>query len=407
MQKLNPKKIEIPAKGTYKLDTMRYAAGVTNHPELGRKTIIVAGTNGKGSTCTYLTHLFLEAKLSVGTYLSPHLIGRTERIRINGKPISEIELKLYEKKYESILEPLSYFERLTLLAFLIFRDKKVDLQVLEVGIGGRLDATNICSPDFSVITRIDFDHQNVLGKTLREISFEKAGIMRAQKPVFIAHQNSLVLNYLKVYSKKIKAGLVRAEKYAFSKTEVSVLAHIQKQRGEHQKSNASTALAVFKEAQKIWNFKAKPESISRALKKDILPARIQILKSKPYFIVDGSHNPNSLDALTQFLKRKLPRIRFTVVFGSMDDKPTGEMLLKLSPFTDSFLFPSFYREREVAPEKILKLAETSGLNRSAKISRNLRSDINRLWSGRKNVLIVGSLYLAGRALSILEKTGKA
>ncbi|MDB5036854.1 MAG: FolC bifunctional protein [Bacteriovoracaceae bacterium] len=391
----------MPSRDTYRLDQMNAAARSMKNPELGRKTILVAGTNGKGSTCNYLTQLFLEAGLTVGTYISPHIQRRTERIRINSKEISEFELQKYEKKYAKILEPLSYFERLTLIAFLIFRDKKVDLQILEVGVGGRLDATNICDPDFSVITRIDYDHQEVLGNTLKKIAYEKAGILRRGKPVLIAKQLTAVRADLRQFAKKKKSEFIDSSKLKFSPLIEKGLKALGKERGTHQEWNARLAVSVFERAAKDWHLKLSDRNILKAVHRPPLLARLQIVRKNPLFLIDGSHNQNSIEALIQFLKAHYPKLKFEVLFGAMMDKPAAEMLRSLKRWTDKIYFPTFYPERQLKSFDLLRLR---GILRAQTI-KNLEEQVWTLWKGKKPILVAGSLYLAGEVLNILEKKG--
>jgi dihydrofolate synthase/folylpolyglutamate synthase len=403
---LNPKKFEIPSKATYKLERILLAAALTDHPELGRKTVLVAGTNGKGSTCAYLTAFFISAGYRVGTFSSPHVIRRTERIRIDGEQITELELRAYEKKYARILEPLSFFERYTLLAFLIFRDRKVDVQVLEVGLGGRLDATNISDPDLSVISRIDYDHQEILGKTLNKIAGEKAGIMREGRPVLVGKQVPKAFVALKKYAKKIHAEFSNADQIKFSKTIENEIKKIRLLRGPHQEDNLRLAFASFQRAmnQWAWNFD-ESEIVSKFLT-PLWPARIQILRKQPLFVVDGSHNMNSVDALVVWLKKQKIK-NWQCIFGAMVDKPIDKMFRTLMPYISEVYLPTFYPERQVSSaeleQQLLKLAKTRIRIHN---SKNFELTLNALWASEKPVLVVGSLYLAGSVLGILESKGK-
>lgn len=398
---INPKKFEIPSKITYKLDRMRLASALLDQPELGRKTILVAGTNGKGSTVQYLTSLFLKAGLKVGTYTSPHVVSRTERIRINSKNISEFELKKFEKKYASVLEPLTYFERMTALAFLIFREKRVDIQVLEVGLGGRLDATNISDPDFSVITSIDYDHQEILGNKLSQIAKEKAGIMRKGRICFSAPQSKEAAESLRIEARIKGSRMEWASKAKnFSKPLEKVLARIKKDRGLHQEINARLALNVFQEAAFEWHLDFNFKKIIAALKGDLLLARIQCIRKKPLFLVDGAHNQAAVTALLQSLKKNYPKQKFDLVFGLMDDKKPAEVIRILKPLVSRvFLVKDFYPERQMSVEKLKSFWK----KKDAEVITNLSLGLKALWKSKKAVLVAGSFYLAGAVLKDLKK----
>jgi len=300
---LNPKKIEIPSARTYKLETIWKVSESLGFPQWGRRTVLVAGTNGKGSVCAYLTALMRTSGLKVGTYSSPHVVHRTERIRINGNPIQEALLRRYEKRYDKALEPLTYFERMTILAFLIFRDQGVGIQILEVGMGGRLDATNISDPDVSAITRIDYDHQEVLGSTLSLIATEKSGIMRPGRACVTGSQVPEARRQIQKESKRVQSSLKVAKLEDFRAGERAILKEIERERGAHQFQNAMIALRTFQCCQDLW---PSLKTLSAAKLKSCLsskvlwPARLQVVRKKPLILVDGSHNQNSVDAFVSY-----------------------------------------------------------------------------------------------------------
>lgn len=403
---LNAKKFELPSKVTYKLDRIRLAAALCDHPELGRRTLLVAGTNGKGSVCAYLTALLMAAGYRVGTYTSPHVVHRGERIRIDREPVSEIELRAYEKKYAAVLEPLTYFERFTLLGFLIFRDRKIDIQVIEVGLGGRLDATNISDPEVSIITRIDYDHQEVLGKTLTKIAGEKAGIMRRGRPVVVGRQVNEVFRALKKQAQRLNAEFFDASKLKFSRETEKLIAKVNRERGEHQGDNFRLAFSSFQRAMAIWALDYNEREVLKKANLKLWPARIQIVRKAPPFLVDGSHNMNSIEALLNWLKAHSKK-KWTIVFGAMVDKPADQMIRALKPWAESILLPTFYPERQVDPKSLKKICDQVLRSRiSVEVVDSLESKLNELWNSKSSVLVVGSLYLAGAVLNELEKKGR-
>lgn len=402
---INPKKFEIPSKATYKLEQMRLAAALLDHPEIGRRTILVAGTNGKGSTCTYLSALLSGTGLKVGTYSSPHVVSRTERIRINSKPISEFELQKFEKKYARVLDPLTYFERMTVLAFLIFREKNADVQVLEVGLGGRLDATNISNPDVSVISRIDYDHQEILGSSLSEIATEKAGIMRKRRPCFIAAQAGEVKKAFQKMSALKGASLRWASDVHFSQPIEKLLSKIFDERGKHQEENARLALSVFQELAFDWNLHLSCSEMKSALFAPTLPARLQVIRRKPLFLIDGAHNENAIFALKAWLKKNHSQKnhgtrKFHIVFGVMQDKAVETMIKHLKPMAlDVELPEAFYPERQMSAEN---LSNAWG-KVPTRVSKDIRTTLKNLWGSKNPTLVVGSFYLAGVVLKELKK----
>lgn len=376
---------EILSKDAMKLDRIRAALKQVGHPELGRKTILVAGTNGKGSVCAMLTRAFCEKKIRVGTFISPHLVHRTERIRIDFEPVSEALLRRYEKRYQKQMAPLTFFERFTFLAFVIFRDLKVDVQVIEVGLGGRLDATNVCEPDLSIVSRIDYDHQDILGSTLTQIAKEKAGIMRPLRPVVISSQVREAKTALFKAADKIGAMILKPQRQ-------HVLARvIHKRRGSHQRDNAASVLAAMDFVSKHWGYRFTNAQLKRALLKPLFEARQQILRERPLMVVDGAHNPNSIQSLVRFLKQKKVRKEFHLVYGCVRDKPI-EMMRPLFQFTKRISFVSFYPEREYAPETLARAVPS-------RIPVSVLKSLDDLELGREPTLVAGSLYLAGAFLN--------
>jgi len=403
---IDSKKFEIPSIDTYKLEGMRKASLLVGSPELGRKTILVAGTNGKGSTCAWLTKLFQSRGLKVGTYSSPHVISRTERIRINGKPITESKLRKYEKIFAEALEPLTYFERLTLLAFLIFRNQKVDLQILEVGIGGRLDATNICDPDFCAITSVDYDHQDVLGPRLEDIAREKAGILRSGRAVYLQPQRKRVLRILKQEIRQKGALLRGSIKVRFSPPLEKKMRAIAKKFGAHQEKNARLATELFQEAALKWGLRGSVPKILKALGDDLWSARIEVVRKRPVFIVDGAHNPHALQVLLDYLRRQARGLKFHLVFGALKDKPALKMARMLSGFASKIYLPIFYPERQIPTEALARVWSRVLGSRKAKERVRLDSNLpiltRELFRIKEPVLVVGSFYLAGKVLKILK-----
>ncbi len=407
---LNPRKIEIPSAKTYKLEGMLRVSEALSFPQLGRRTVLVAGTNGKGSTCAYLTALFKESGLKVGTYSSPHVVDRTERIRINGKPIRESLLKRYEKRYESHLKSLTYFEKMTVLAFLIFRDLKVDVQVLEVGMGGRLDATNVSDPDISAITRIDYDHQEVLGKTLTLIASEKSGVMRAGRVCVTGSQWTEARQQIRSEA-KTRGVLLRISRLSdFTTAERKTLQQVEKDWGDHQFQNAMIALNVFKQAQKDWNLGRSlgTSKLAQCLSSQALwPARLQVLRKKPLLLVDGAHNINSIDAFVAYWKRHHRALKdVQCIFGVMEDKDVAEMLKHLKPIVSSFHLPSFYPERELKPQqlesKIKSMKPSANVTVYSSTRQCVKALLARSLKLKSPLISLGSLYLAGSVLSELK-----
>ncbi|WP_341221466.1 folylpolyglutamate synthase/dihydrofolate synthase family protein [Polaribacter atrinae] len=291
-----------------------------NFPEKKFKSIHVGGTNGKGSTSHMLASILQEAGYKVGLYTSPHLKNFTERIRINGIEISEKKVSSFIEKHKDFLEiqRLSFFEMTVGLAFDYFAEEKVDIAIIEVGLGGRLDSTNIITPEVSVITNIGLDHTQFLGETLPEIASEKAGIIKNKIPVVIGEEQEAVKSVFIAKADESKAPI-----YFASDDDKSYKTDL---LGDYQQKNTKTAVAAIK---KLTGFKISIENIENGLlnvvKSTNLKGRWQILQEHPKVICDTAHNKDGLSiVLDQLKKETFKRVHF--VLGVVSDKKLEEVL---------------------------------------------------------------------------------
>ena len=302
-----------------------------NFPEKQFKSIHVGGTNGKGSTSHMLASILQEAGYKVGLYTSPHLKNFTERIRINGDEISKRKITSFIKQHKSFLEQqkLSFFEMTVGLAFDYFADEKVDIAIIEVGLGGRLDSTNIITPEISTITNIGLDHTQFLGETLPEIAFEKAGIIKANIPVVIGEKQKEVTSVFLDKAKKMNASL----SFASDGKEVYETDLL----GDYQQKNTKTAVATI---QQLKGFQVSEEHIKNGLlhvvKNTNLKGRWQVLQEGPKVICDTAHNKEGLEIVVQQLQKE----QFTklhIVLGVVSDKKL-EDVLPLFPKSATYYF---------------------------------------------------------------------
>lgn len=292
-----------------------------NYPDKKFKSIHVAGTNGKGSTSHMLASILQEAGYKVGLYTSPHLKSFTERIRINGNEIPKHEVSLFITKHKDFLEQqkLSFFEMTVGLAFDYFANQKVDIAIIEVGLGGRLDSTNIITPEISVITNIGLDHTQFLGETLPEIAFEKAGIIKKNIPVIIGEKQ---LEVQSVFQKKASGN--NSKIIAASDDTIEYKTDL---LGDYQKFNSKTAVTAI---QQLKGFKVSNDHLLKGLlnvvKNTNLKGRWQILQENPRVICDTAHNKEGLTlVLNQLKKEKHKRIH--IVLGFVSDKKLEDVLL--------------------------------------------------------------------------------
>ena len=326
-----------------KLDGIKKLASHLHHPEKKFKSIHVAGTNGKGSSSHMLASILQEAGYKVGLYTSPHLKDYRERISINGRVISKSAVVDFISKNKSFLEKnkLSFFEMSVGLAFDYFADQKVDIAIIEVGLGGRLDSTNIITPEVSLITNIGFDHVDILGKTLKEIAFEKAGIIKKNVPVVISETQDELVDIFNILAEKQKAKIVFAESTIQKEVKTSLL-------GDYQMKNGKGVVAAIHE---LKGFEILEKHIKDGLlnvaENTGLIGRWQILKKQPMVVCDSAHNSEGL----RFVMAQLERQKFDnlhLVLGFVKDKDL-DALLPLFPKEAKYYFarPNIPRGLEV------------------------------------------------------------
>ncbi|WP_034041558.1 bifunctional folylpolyglutamate synthase/dihydrofolate synthase [Wocania ichthyoenteri] len=305
-----------------------------NHPEHKFKSIHVAGTNGKGSTSHMLASILQEAGYKVGLYTSPHLKDFRERIKINGKEVSKQFVIGFIKQNEGFFEAnqLSFFEMTVGMAFDYFSKEKVDIAVVEVGLGGRLDSTNIIAPEVSVITNIGLDHTQFLGNTLEAIAFEKGGVIKPNIPVVIGETQKETQSVFKDLAKKNKSHIVFADREITEVYKSDLL-------GSYQSKNIRTVIQTVKELQKK-GYKISEQNIKEGLVQVIkntgLLGRWQVLNEKPKVVCDTGHNREGLQyVMHQLLEEKFDALH--VVFGVVNDKDINT-IVDLLPKSATYYF---------------------------------------------------------------------
>lgn len=388
------------------LDRIRALLAQINNPSVKLKVILVGGTNGKGSVCAYLSSILARADYKVGLYTSPHLIDYTERIKINNTDITRREfLRLFKVVYaaaQAVNDRPTVFEILTAMAILHFAQKKVDLAVVEVGLGGTYDATNILEPFLSVITNVELDHTDVLGKTLAKIAKDKAGIIRPGAYLVTGDDKSTVLKVLKQVCKKKRTKLIQAKlanklssghgslvtgHWSYS----SPIPHFQ------QKNLAvvETCVAVLRQL----GYHIPKRVVQTGIKSTKWPARFQILSREPLIILDGAHNPSGVRSLVNSLGQ-VPRPA-ALVFGAISGKNVNQMLKLLKPGFEVMFIAGFDHPKALAPKTLLRLAKIR--KRAKTFSSPLLALEKARRDGYKTTVICGSLYLAGEVLKRLTR----
>lgn len=355
------------------------------------KIIHVAGSNGKGSVCAMLSSVLKEANYKVGTFISPHLVEYNERFLINGKCISDADFVRLTEKVKKVSEDtgynLTFFEILTCIAFLYFYEQKCDVVVLEVGLGGRLDATNVINNSvLSIITNIGLEHTEILGDTLEKIALEKAGIIKENGDVLVYGPKCVI----PVYETVCKEKNARLHKCKFSLVNSDIELGL---KGKYQHYNASIvvdAIEILNDKGFVVSF----ENIKEGLKKAEWMARMYTLSTKPLFMIDGAHNVQCVKALTDSLDGK-----YTFVIGILKDKDYKEMLNLLLPYASEFVCIKPNSIRAIEPVVLKEYIDS--LNVKCCVFNDIYSGIE--YASNKDTIVCGSLYLSGEVLMAYKK----
>lgn len=397
------------------------------NPHQKIKTIHIAGTNGKGSTTAILASILKTAGYRVGVYTSPHLHSYTERIGINGVNIAPKEFAdqmehikdLIPRVCQKVGESPTEFEVLTALAFTYFAQQEVDIAVIEVGMGGRLDSTNVINPEIAVITSISNDHSNHLGPDLVDIAGEKAGVIKPKTPVVISKQQEPVAKVLLEKANKQDAPVywlkdTSYEQVSFDKEGQRFNLQTASKKyeqlylpllGDHQIENAVAALMVIELLQKIGWPKLNREAVEQGLAKVVWPGRLEYLDYNPPILLDGAHNPLGAQALARSIEKYFDYKKLIMVLGILDDKDRREMLKYLAPLADILFITKPPNPRAVDWQSLTKLAKE--YTQDVRIQEDFHQAITeavKLADSTDLVCITGSLYLLGESRQYVLNT---
>lgn len=388
-----------------------------NHPHTNFKTIHIAGTNGKGSCSHSLASILQEAGYKVGLYTSPHLVDFRERIRVNGQCISKERVVKFVKDERKFFEPLhpSFFELTTALAFKYFDEQKVDIAIIEVGLGGRLDCTNIISPILSIITNISFDHTQFLGDTLAKIAAEKAGIIKKGVPVIIGEANEETSPVFQSKANEVNSDIVFAEDNAIV-TSSSPMADggrryylsnnstlVGELSGDYQERNMNTILCacnILKQMNIIKNDDVIAKGLTNICKNTGLLGRWQTIQNNPTVVCDTGHNVGGWNYLAPQIKRQQCN-QLRIVFGMVDDKDINSVMYLL-PKNAIYYWTQAESKRAIKAERVAEIA----------IKHDLRGEIfdnvevaytKALQDSNKDdfVFVGGSSYIVADLLTFL------
>lgn len=390
-----------------------------NHPHTNFKTIHIAGTNGKGSCSHSLASILQEAGYKVGLYTSPHLVDFRERIRVNGQCISKERVIKFVKDERKFFEPLhpSFFELTTALAFKYFDEQKVDIAIIEVGLGGRLDCTNIISPILSIITNISFDHTQFLGDTLAKIAGEKAGIIKKGVPVIIGEANEETRPVFQSKANEVNSDIVFAEDNAIVTSSSPIVdggrrynlsnnsTLVGELSGDYQERNMNTILCacnILKQMNIIKNDDIIAKGLTNICKNTGLLGRWQTIQNNPTVVCDTGHNVGGWNYLAPQIKRQQCN-QLRIVFGMVDDKDINSVMFLL-PKNAIYYWTQAETKRAIKAERVAEIA----------IKHDLRGEIfdnvevaytKALQDSNKDdfVFVGGSSYIVADLVTFLSR----
>jgi dihydrofolate synthase/folylpolyglutamate synthase len=402
------------------LDRMRALLAELGDPHRARRFIHIAGTNGKGSTCAMLESSLRASGLRTGLYTSPHLNSPRERIAIGGEPVSESEWVAAFTSVHSAAERMlaadridahpSFFETVTAMAFVAFARAPLDMVVLETGLGGRLDATNVVDPEAAVITPIDFDHEAFLGSSIESIAAEKAGILKPGRPAVFAAQRPEALRVLEKRALELDIAVrhssawrvenARYERFGSSFTlaadeEIPIECPL---AGLHQVENARTAVTA------LTLLGIPPAAIRAGIASAKWPGRLERFPGPPDIILDGAHNPAGARALAGYIRRFFTGEPIRLIFGAMRDKAVDEVTNTLFPLAEEIILTAPAQPRALHPRAMVELLEDARKERvrvtdSMREALALAADCNR--ARPITTFVTGSLFLVGEARELL------
>ena len=392
------------------LDRIRTLLAALGDPQAACRFVHVAGTNGKGSTCALIERTLRIAGVRTGLFVSPHLVEPTERIRVAGEPVSADEFAAAFQLVHTLAERLmaegaidmhpTYFETITAMAFTLFREQRADIVVLETGMGGRLDATNVVDPLLSVITPIDFDHEKYLGSSIPQIAFEKAGILKPGRPAVLARQWSEALEVLERRARETGSPVTRATDWEVRGLEIGARGNrftavngAEKVRvdcplvGAHQADNALTAVAA------LQLLDVPPAAIEAGLAATQWPGRLERIRNAPEVYLDGAHNPAGAAALAAYIRRFHAGRRVWMIFGAMRDKDLRVIGAELFPLAQELIFTTVSQTRAW---RAAEIRDISGEGRARVVDAPAEALRLALGAPAEDVVfITGSLYLVG------------
>jgi len=409
------------------LDRVKYILDELGNPHENYKIIHIGGSNGKGSVCNIIASILNESDYKVGIYTSPHLHDIKERIIVNNQIISNDEFANITKKIKPIIEKMkasrevpTYFEILTAISFQYFKEKKVDYAILEVGLGGKYDATNIVTPVISVITNVSLEHQNILGKNITQIAKQKGGIIKESTPIFTAAKNKSLEIIKKIANEKnapiyiiSNKNWIRLENtLEFQEFRITGLLKEYRVKtkllGNYQGENITLAIKVLEYFQN-HGIKINEDYIQQGIKKTINPGRMEIVNYDPIILLDGAHNPKGVKLLVETLKNDFKYNKLIFILGILKDKDIKSMMPSIILISDYIITTQSNNDRAIESVELEKIIKKMN-NKIKLISKNKIQDAIKhaikITNNNDLICITGSLYTVAEARGYLKKIEK-
>ena len=381
-----------------------------DNPENELRVVHLAGTNGKGSTLTFLESIAKAHGLRVGKFMSPCIVDVHDQIQVEGQAITEVEMDQVFQQMQAagLSEKLTDFELLTIAAFLHFAASNIDIALIEAGMGGLLDSTNVVTPIVSIIPSIALEHTNFLGNTIESITHHKAGIMKSYKPVIIGDlpQEAKEIIYKKAQEKQSSVLELNqqfyvgqekdGEVYDYSKLGFRISKLSRSMKGVHQANNMALAITAFFEVAAALDINVNKNALQKGVKEAAILGRFEEIL--PFVILDGAHNPASVEKLIETIKYEFPDEQITFVIGILADKDVQEILQLLEQVSDQFYFVDFNNPRAMSAQNMLKLSAASYKEVIVDYASFLQHQSER----KLRTIVTGSLYLLTEVRSELK-----
>ncbi|MFZ0456214.1 MAG: folylpolyglutamate synthase/dihydrofolate synthase family protein [Ignavibacteriaceae bacterium] len=415
--------IEKSLQKLYSLHTFGIKLGLENiekflhyigNPQKELRVFHIAGSNGKGSTASFVASILMELNYKVGLYTSPHFVRFNERVKINNMEIADHYISSFMQEYNNYIDDnrLTFFEVTTAMAFKYFMEQNVDYAVIETGLGGRLDATNTINPLAAVITSISLEHTNILGNTIGKIAAEKAGIIKHRSKVFTGYLPADAEKVVEDKCDEKECDLFKLKDYIVEKEsslelfneENEISKQIMTLKGSHQNFNAALAGLTVSKSLNIIDFNPIKRGIKNIIKNTGIQGRYEFYHRKPDIIFDSAHNPEGVKSfIDEFRKDYTSYSRRTLLFGVMKDKAIEEMLLNMKDYFDEIYITEIENERSAKIEMLLEIS--SGINLDVKIEKEPDKLLTEFETREKDecLVILGSMYLIGEIKSMLKK----